>query len=264
MQYDFKNWDLRKRQGLVRAFVHTIVKSPQDKLAVYRELDEISIKYGSIIIKLLNDIHTIQNQRKLQQILTRIATGTDVITLVGMTGSGKTAFMFYCAEEIYKVTKRKSFFVGFPRVKGIPSYINCIESNNKKEIIKILKKLRDCIIWFDEVSLYWDTKNWASVDNVDLKELMAKKRQRGQTLVFGSQVGADMSLEMYRRGEIILIRKFSFMLLETDNRKEYFRPYKYFFPDNNREMLYISQEYTTKITTYLSSFWTEEISKAFA
>lgn len=179
---------------------------------------------------------------------------------IGKTGSGKTAFFYWVAERMHEYDPTMNIFlVGFPVIKGIPDYFKYADPSEIESLPQ------NSLILVDEVALIFNTKSWNDKDITKLNNLLRLKRQQRKRYLFGSQVASDVSIEMARRMDFLIIKRISLAMADTDGRAEIYEPYRPFFVEKVDQLLFISDSADKRmiLSTGLASFWTNEISCAF-
>jgi len=188
-----------------------------------------------------------------------------IVLILGKRGSGKTAFAFKLGEYVFAVHGCPVWLVGIPEEIAIylPNWINIAQDVDQVD--------PGGFIIVDEAGLLYMAMRYQSDTNTQMRRLMGIARHRKQSLVFISQVAADVDKSVIRQADCSVFKQPNKMQPKNDRpeiREAAGLALKVFEPlskDEKMRTAYIDDDDFTFVLQYdLPDYWREELSFAFA
>lgn len=186
------------------------------------------------------------------------------VLITGKRGSGKSALGYYLLEELSQVSCVQANVVGLPRQKWylLPDSI--------KPVYDLNEIPEGSISLFDEASLRFYARSFNTSENKLMDWLLSISRQKDQTVIFISHHTRKLDLNLVTDVDILCVKQPGLFhsKLERPEIKKLTRtaaqalagiagdkrPWSYVFSDDFEGML----------ENPLPSFWSEELSRAYA
>ena len=203
---------------------------------------------------------TREDQRNFKAWLDSLSAGK-ILLLLGRRGAGKTCFSARLAEFMFASWRMPVFFVGLPgeAIAYLPSWINVVSDIERADL--------GAFVIVDESGIQFMASRYHSDVNTTMHKLLMISRHRTQSLLFISQVGADVDLAIVRQVDTIIYKEPP-MMAPTNERRELRdiakRAAKVFedMPKDDRiKSAYVHDgEFTGLIQFDPPDFWREELS----
>ncbi len=190
-----------------------------------------------------------------------------VILIIGGRGKGKSALGHNLVERFHKERRIHVYMLILPQLrkklkKLLPKWINLIED--------IQKAPENCLILCDEAALKYHCHKWQKKETEIMDNIISISRQRKQTIIFITHITRKFSITLLDIDVLIckqpglfhtLIERGGFKKLVEKAEEEFKKLPK----GEVKKCNYIfSEDFKGFIRTGLCSYWSEELSEAFA
>ena len=208
--------------------------------------------------KALVESYTTPNEEKINWFIEQVVTGSKIIPIIGVRGSGKTAFGYWLVEEVHRRYPEKSICMIEANVVGLPDWIYTVEN--------IFDAPEGSLVIFDEASITFAAREAMSRMSRDLSALLAISRHQGLTTLFISQHSSLVDVNILRLADMFVFKKLSWEELygKTEKTADLLLKYvKLLQPREHKHALITDGEKFYLIEYPLPSFWSEAISKTY-
>lgn len=188
-----------------------------------------------------------------------------VVLITGRRRSGKSCLGYYLLEKFYKERNIPCFVVSLPKEKHhlLPDFIKPIDTvENLPE---------DCIALIDEGSLSHHAHLWRQKETVVMDRIISVSGQKKQTFIFITHTMRKLAVGLVLEIDLLLCKKPSLLhskLERSEVRKlieEVSTEFRKLPKDEVKKNTYIiSEDYKGFIRNSMPSFFTQELSEAFA
>lgn len=206
------------------------------------------------IAKAIVENDKLNRQKKIDHLLNLFTSKSNIAVIIGIRGSGKTAFMVWLSEELRELGMRVEWLESlmpedfpFPQIQ---SFGDAGENT---------------IIFCDEASLTYNARRAMARESVQMSQRLATLRHRGNSIVFCSQHSALLDVNITRMADILIFKKLSFEeMQESTSENKYLLQYiKHMQPLLPKEILFTDGEIWNLFSFPLPSYWSEMISKPY-
>ena len=189
-----------------------------------------------------------------------------VMLIIGRRRFGKSALGFYMLEKFHKnQSELKIFVVSLPKEKHrlLPNWIQPVD--NVEELPE------NCVALIDEAALKYHAHKWQKKETEVMDQMISFSGQRRQTLIFITHSMRKFAVTLLIDINVILCKKPS--LLHSKLERSEFRKlieivdreFDKLPEDKVKKATYvISDDYQGFIYNPLPSFWSEQLSEAYA
>jgi len=205
--------------------------------------------------------YRLTNEERIDELVNEL-TKHKLSALAGVKGSGKTAFMFFCAEEIYER-------IGIPTTIFRPLYVNTDLLPKYFSIAMTEPQIkRNTFTIYDEAQISLSSRRGMAEDHIKFSDFLTIQRQRDVSAIISQQVLAMVDVNVFRMADHFIFKRFSGVQMATEEQRK--NPFNLFLnfirPLNNKDVLFISDDFSKIIflQTDLPSFWCDELSKPMA
>lgn len=198
--------------------------------------------------------------------MTKIITHPSVILVIGRRRSGKSALGYHIEEKIHKeLPNLKIFVVSLPKEKHylLPDWI--IPVTNVEELPD------NCVALIDEGAMKYHAHRWHKKETEVMDILISVSGQRHQTFIFITHTLRKFAVTLLLDINVLLVKKPSLlqMKLERNEFRKLIEEIDREFNklpkiDVKRSVYVVSDDYKGFIRNPLPSFWSEELSEAYA
>jgi len=190
-----------------------------------------------------------------------------VILIIGGRGKGKSALGHQTAERFHDIRNVSVYMLILPRLREklktlLPEWVNLIED--------IQDAPENCLILCDEAALKFHAHKWQKKETEIMENIISISRQRKQTIIFITHITRKFSITLLDIDLLIckqpglfhtLIERGGFKKLVEKAEEEFRKLPK----EEVKKCNYVfSEDFTGFIRTGLCSYWSEELSEAFA
>jgi len=206
-------------------------------------------------------------EQEENQNLSNIIQHPSVVLIIGGRGKGKSALGHNLIEMFHK-QKLSVYMLILPQLRKklkelLPKWINLIESIDEAP--------ENCLILCDEAALKYHAHKWQKKETQIMENIISISRHRKQTIIFITHITRKFSITLLDLDVLIckkpgffhtLIERGGFKKLVEEAEKEF----KKLLPteDIMKYNYVFSEKYTGIIQTGLCSYWSEDLSEAFA
>ena len=212
-----------------------------------------------ILIEQNEDPETIKQNDNLEEkdieFIKQLCTKSQIITILGSRGEGKSALGFYLLEQLNGLTERVLATVGFPKKTPFKNYDKIEDVPNGS------------IILIDEGSMRYDARRSLSKENINMSNILKVARHNELSVILISQNSADVEVRTLRMTDIFLLKAPS--LVQTYLERSFIkRLYQHISPifqseQDQKPYYYVFSDKLQGLFKFeLPSFWSEDISKA--
>jgi len=207
----------------------------------------------------------------MQRLIEMEETETDLINLLGLPsaslilgkrGSGKTAFGYRVLEEA-RDRNLTPHVMGLPKDKWylLPEYIEPIEDPTEMG--------DDSAVLMDESYQYMFAREHGTSFNKMMAKLLGIVRQKNQLFMFATHLARKLDVSAVYDSDNIVFREPSFLHTRMERReiRDLIKNASEFFkksPNPVKSAYVITPSGIKKVNVELPSFWSEELSRAFA
>jgi len=198
------------------------------------------------------------NENKISYLVREISEGSKIVLLIGQRGSGKTALMFYLAEQIHQRYPHRKICILESSYINLPAWI--------EPVYTIFDAPEGSIILFDEASITYAARDAMTKTSKDLTNLLAISRHQGLTVLFVSQHSGLVDINILRMADVFIFKRLSWEELYGKDKKRAGRLLQYvrlMQPRDEKGSLFTDGEKWYNIETPLPTFWDETVSKSF-
>jgi len=205
----------------------------------------------------------------MQRLVEMEKTETDLVDLLGVPsvnlilgkrGSGKTAFGYRVLEEARPLTP---YVMGLPKDKWhlLPDYIEPIEDPSEMS--------DDSAVLMDESYQYMFAREHETSFNKMMAKLLGIVRQKNQLFMFATHLARKLDVSAVYDSDNIVFREPSFLHARMERReiRDLIGDASDFFeeePDPVKSAYVVTPGGAEEVNVELPSFWSEELSRAFA
>jgi len=188
-----------------------------------------------------------------------------VILIIGRRNRGKSALGFYILEIHHNENQLPCFVVGFPRSKQhlLPKWVTPIEN------IEDLPE--NCVALVDEASFKYHAHKVRGKETEYMDKMISVSRQKKQTIIFITHTMRKFAVTLLLDVDMLLCKEPSILHanLERAEVRKIMEEVKAAFskvpPEDIQKCTYVvSDGYKGLIQNPLPSFWSEELSEAWA
>lgn len=180
--------------------------------------------------------------------------------ILGARGTGKSALGMRILENIHSQTQREVYALGF-KAESLPSWITTVSS---LEAVP-----NGCFLLIDEGGLTFSSRKSMSDKNTLLSELLFIARHKDVSALFITQNSSTIEVNVLRQADYLFLKPSSLLQKEFERSKiqdmyqdvdEHFQKHK-----DVPGLTYVyANAYRGFMTNTLPSFWSDDVSKAFA
>lgn len=196
----------------------------------------------------------------------KIITHPSVILIIGRRRSGKSVLGYHITEKFHnEQPDLKVYSVSLPKEKRhlLPSWITPIDD---------VEELPDnCVAIIDEGAMRYHAHKWHKKETEVMDIMISVSGQRHQTFVFITHTLRKFAVTLLLDINVLLVKKPSLLQMKLERgefRKlieEIDREFNKIPKDDMKKSVYvISDDYKGFIRNPLPSFWSEELSEAYA
>jgi len=190
-----------------------------------------------------------------------------VILIIGGRGKGKSALGHQTAERFHDERKIPVYMLILPRLREklktlLPEWVNLIED--------VQDAPENCLILCDEAALKFHAHKWQKKETEIMENIISISRQRKQTIIFITHITRKFSITLLDIDLLIckqpglfhtMIERGGFKKLVEKAEEEFRKLPK----EEVKKCNYVfSEDFKGFIRTGLCSYWSEELSEAFA
>ena len=185
--------------------------------------------------------------------------------ITGKRRSGKSCLAYHILEKFSIEWKIPCFVVSLPKEKHqlLPSFIKPVDT--------VEELPESCIALVDEGSLKYHAHLWQQKETVVMDRMLSVSGQKKQTFIFISHTMRKFAVTLLLEIDLLLCKEPSLLhskLERSEVRKiteEVTREFKKLPKDDVKKSVYvISEEFVGFIRNPKPSWWTEELSEAYA
>ncbi len=191
-----------------------------------------------------------------------------VALVTGRRGSGKSAMSYWLLEHLSTEYKVPAYVIGVPREKNnlLPNTIIPLGTDDLDDLPE------SAIIFFDEAAMIFYSREWKDDMHSLMDKLLSISRQKNQIIIMATHSSRKLDIALVADCDALLMKEPSLLTSRLDRaeiRKLSEQALAEFkrIPDKDRKkytFVYAHAFEGTMLENPLPSFWSEELSRAFA
>lgn len=193
-----------------------------------------------------------------------IITHPNVVLIMGMRNSGKTALAFLLIEDLHNRTNIPVYVLNFPEDKRhlLPKWINFADD--------IRDVPENSIVLMDEASHALHSLKWRKNDTIIMQKFLGISRQRKLTVIFVSHVARKFAINILLEIDVLFAKEPSLFHSKFERYeirgilKEVYDAFQDISRENRQRYSYVySKDYLGLVQSGLCSFWSNDLSEAW-